>query len=1314
MACAKEAQEEKVLFESMLFEDQLWSRQQDLVTFIEDSIKGNRQKLNDLKGNSPLVTTPKSNKNIPKRRISNIKKKIQNTNYLPTLIDSTNKKNVTNKNKTSNSDKASNVPVSDTNTSNKTTNATLVEGTQDANKSVTTQSPKLITGAAVVANTNITRNTPEVAKVTKLKDTVFGKSKKASKKAASTDATKKVEKKNIPEVLPKTPKNTTETAKANKLKDTVLNKTSNNASKTASNDIKKEVKDVSETKKVSETISNNNKPSSVSIQEGVVNPTGDLSLNDEVDSETITYEIPEKERRVAALFTDPSAHNKRAKRTVTVVKNKPKTAPITAAITKKAVAKKIVTVPVVEPVVEKETEKPISNNLNTNQVALAKPVLESNIPTTIDVPTKKPEKKVAKVTVLKNKTIESLEIPSIKSNITTNNKAINTANNITAGDLSIRLLRKESTYQTNKNYTLLVEVLNNGDAIDPIKLETILPTDWKVISISALGSLGTNERKLVMISFFIPAESLSGTTQSTLILKSNNYILHEHTFDLVVAKNYELEVFNISGAQQIQAGETFKAKFGVRNNGNVDQEVVLESRNSIKGSTILVIPRDSTVVVEVLQKSDSKLNMFRTYSANLDVLGRISNQKYYNSQSYEVIPTKITQKDPYLRYPIRASLYYNSYTNQSTHYSTLSAELMGNGYLDEARDHHLNFTFRAPKQEDIRRFSIVDQYSLIYRYKNKTELYLGDHSYNHNRLGFTSRYGMGFKLSHTIDKWTLSTFYSKPRLYSYNRKALFGVRADYNLSDNQNVGLTLERSQGNIYTYRNIYNIDGKGQIATLDYDFEDKNTSLSLEMSTSFNGSKAGYATDINFNQGIGDFRYNSAIIYAGKDYFGKLSNSFQFSNSLYFYKKGFNAGFGHSFSQVNRRLDPLLFETEPYYENYFATVGYRFTNKHYFSFRFDKREREDQLEPKNYHYGEYGVNYNFVYTDKLFTGSFGGRFGKTENKLVANSSYRNTYSNNLNVSYKLFKNFSLRGGLNHIYTSRYGTTYENISFVRYNVGVNHRISRNLRFNANYNSGFSPEESYKQREYINFNLVAQLSSHHRLEMRANYFERPGIVDQKELFAYAKYTYSFGVGVKKIIEQGGVEGAVFTNNSDIDVTGIKLYSAGKTIVTDKNGNFEINNLPVGTNYLFIDDESLPLNVVSMNKKPIEIEIQENRKASLNIELVKAGTVVGKLVLNNILNVIESNLESYVKLENENFTYYAEASKEGNFRFRNIVPGEYTFTLIRFKKNEKFFSLVKETNVTVKPEVGTELNITVNGKEKKIKFKDTNLKVGYNE
>ncbi|PKA82620.1 hypothetical protein ATE92_0754 [Ulvibacter sp. MAR_2010_11] len=874
----------------------------------------------------------------------------------------------------------------------------------------------------------------------------------------------------------------------------------------------------------------------------------------------------------------------------------------------------------------------------------------------------------------------------------------------------MRLASNKRSFKTYKNHTILVELKNNSDRAIPASLDFNFPESWKVISVNELGVLQPQTKKMALVSFFIPSQYEAGSVTPTISLIAGSVNLKTLKLAFTVEKNYEMELIPISSPQQLQAGELITARFGLKNNGNVEQRVELSSRNTIKGERNVLIPMDSTYIVEIEQKTDSNAKILRRIGVYLEARTEESGAILYGSQNVEVIPTKTVQKDPYFRYPMSASLYFNSYTNSNTHYSTISAELKGRGYLDTLRNHFLEFIIRAPKKENLRRFSTVDQYSFIYNYKENTTLYLGDHSYYINRLGYGTRYGMGFKLDQRVKKWTFSAFFVKPRLYNYANKPLYGLRAEYNVNDAAQVGLTLEHSQGNVFAFRNQISQNDKGEIATLDYNFKRNKTTFEGELSTSYNGEAVGYAGNFNFSQGIRNLRLNSNLLYADSKYQGNISNSLQINNNINYNPKSFNFGIGHSISKIQRRLNPEFFETEPFFESLYATAGYRFSNKHHINFRFDKRTREDKLDPKQYHYEEYGFNYNFTYNNRSFNGSFGGRFAETKNLLVANSSFRKTYSNRLNVSYAILKNAFLRGGLNHIYTNRYGKLDESTNYFRYNVGINYRLRKNFSLNANYTSGFSPEETFEKRDYLNLNMKLRVKKKHTFEIRANYYENPGRLNMKEFFGFGKYTYSFGVGVQRVLRQGGILGKIVTNNSAINTKGIKIYVGGKTVVSDENGNFEFNNLNTGIHYLFIEDASLPFNVLSKIKNPIAVEIKQDEHVLIDITLVKAATLAGKLQLTNERLALETNLSSFIKVENDDFTYFLESNESGEFLLQNIVPGKYEISIIRFKNGGESYKYLPNIQVVLKEGEDRDFKIEITAKEKKLIFKNNNLKV----
>ena len=883
----------------------------------------------------------------------------------------------------------------------------------------------------------------------------------------------------------------------------------------------------------------------------------------------------------------------------------------------------------------------------------------------------------------------------------------------TTANFSIKPFYKKDKFKTNKNHTIIVEIINNGKEINEVSLSLLFPSGWKLITVSKLNSFAENEKKTALVSFYIPADALPQLNNIPFNIVQKTKIIKSFVLNIDVAQNPHLEISKVFSPQSIQAGEIINTTFSIKNKGNIKQEIRLSSINTIKGNELLQIMPTSTILVDVIQKTNPNINSLIKINTNLEVMNTTSKKKYKAYSTTTLFPVKIKSKEAYFRFPVNTSIFYNSFTNKTDHFSTISTEITGNGYLDLNKKHALSFIFRGPRKDQIRRFGVTDQYSLTYSHKNKTIVNLGDQSNYINRLGFTNRFGMGVRLDKKIKKWDLTAFYIKPRLYDYDSEAVFGAKTVYHITDSISGGLSLVRSKAGNQSYlnKNIENNpDEKGQILTFNLNYRKRSTTVVAESSTSLTNKNVDYANYIRISQRFKNWSYSGNYTIAGEKYFGTLNNSIQFSNTLYYSTKKWFFAIGQGLYKVNKRLNPLFYAAEPYFQNYFATINYKINKNHNLNFRLDRRIREDQLEPKNYYYKEHGLNYKYSYNSRSFSTYFNGRIGKTRNLLSETKDLRNTFSHNLGVSYRFINKLSARGNINHNYSNRYGRTSNNLNYFRYNLGLNYNLNRNLIINANYNSGFSPEETYQKRDFISGSVTTKINKNHQLEMKANYFENPGIIDQKEILVSAKYIYTLGVPIKKIVEQGGLLGHIITDGSTINTKGIRIIAAGNTLESDKLGDFEINNLPLGKNYILVDQSTLPTNVITSVKMPYEVTIVENKKTNLDIKLIQAAFLNGSIMIDNSSDTA-FNLEGYLKIYNNDFVYYTESNIKGEFKFEQIVPGNYQLILLQLKENDKLIEQGKNIPIALKEGRIVETKYNLKVKEQKIRFTNKNFKIG---
>ncbi|MEQ6122528.1 hypothetical protein [Reichenbachiella sp. MALMAid0571] len=875
----------------------------------------------------------------------------------------------------------------------------------------------------------------------------------------------------------------------------------------------------------------------------------------------------------------------------------------------------------------------------------------------------------------------------------------------------ITALEKEETYLPGERYTLVMEVVNTSNTSQKVNPQINLPETWDLITQPANTILRSGEKKLLFYSMFIPTGESPGTRKGVFNLLNNRgetIVSKELLF--TIEEHHNLTVEKLISEQFIQAGELIETTFEIRNDGNVSEKVILSSRNLIEGKALFNIAADSTVLVKVVQPTNEKDYSMRQVTTNLEVENSTTGTIQKAFSSTKVIPTKVAAKDAYLRYPMEASIYHNSYTSNNMSANSQYFEVRGNGHLDSADNHFLNLLIRAPKQASQSRFGVTDQYSFIYKYKDRTTVYLGDHSFNMNRLGFTGRFGMGIKVDQKVNNWLLSGFYTKPRLFSYTTEPTIGAKAVYRSSDYLKMGISVSHSKeiAQYYNYQAVKTDGQSGQIAVFEVDYQDETTTVRAELATSMTSETMDYATDFNLSHRMGKLFYNGSVTMAGENYFGTLSNSTRYSNSLNYNLNKWNFGIGHGYSQVHERVDSTLFGARPSFENYYAAIGYRVNRNHYFNVRASHRSREDQSDLQSFNYREKGITYRYRYTREFLTLNVSGTYNRTQNLIGDNNGFRDTYGHSLGAIYKMSQNFSVRGNFSHNRTNRYNQANINTDFFLYGTGINYNVNRMLRFSGSYNSGFSPEDTYRKRDFINASVMVKKGRNHQLEARVNYFITPNTINNKEVFAYVKYTYRFGAPLKKILKQGGVSGQVVSNDPSIDLRGVQFMAVGNSVRSDRSGRFELNNLPEGDNYVILDESTLPRGIVSASQIPLQVDVSENQKESLQIELVKAVEVRGQLQVENAK--IDYNLKGYLKLQNDSFTYYVESDKEGNFKLNQVVPGSYKLSLIRLKNESNLLATTEQLTIDVKDNAQMAI-FKLKAKERSIKFKNKEFKVG---
>lgn len=887
------------------------------------------------------------------------------------------------------------------------------------------------------------------------------------------------------------------------------------------------------------------------------------------------------------------------------------------------------------------------------------------------------------------------------------------------GQIMVRNINGEASANVipGQRYTLIFELKNQRKQIQYIqKTKLLAPADWQIVTDSYTGELKPMERKKVFTTYVVPKNAeAKDVVLVFLVIGLNGEVIGETSFGGKVQELHELMVRKIAAPELVKAGEIIEASFEVVNQGNVTEDINLVTSSEINGPLNVNLKPGEAVTVVLNEKTNKKQRVLESKNILLKAYITDEDREYRAYSNTSVYPIKVQENDSYFRYPIETSLFWNSINTNTVNESALMVEANGTGYLDVEQNHYLDFIIRTPNHGRRNRFGMYDRYTAEYQYKNDFNLLIGDFNYSPNRLGFQNRYGFGVKMDYKKNSFNGIVFYSKPRLNTYNTAPIIGYKGVFNVSEQFNIALSFSHSKGQEYDLGDTTKSLGykNGQIIGVELQYSKGKSFIKQISSMSLSRKNTSFAQEFRLRHTFEKLAYNGNFLISGKNFLGRFRNSLQFGNGLNYYLGQVRLFASQNFSKLNNDYDPIYEIPEPYFETYRLGAGYNLGSRHMFNLGYSKSIREDKQDriATRYHYKEHGFFYSYGYRQDRWNVNFSGRISKTKDLRSFFSKYRNTYGHSISGNFRVSGILNLNANIDHNYTNRYSNNGGLSNYYHYGLGLDLSIVPNFQFTGRYNSGFSPEDNFLNRDYVNLNLTTTIHKRHHISARVNLFEDTLMDWGGEWYSFVKYSYTFGVPLKKVRWQGNLQGKIWSNDLDIPVEDVKIISSGKSVVTNEDGSFSIKNLNEGSHFIMVDVAGLPLGVVPVQKMPVQVQINTDSNEFLDIQLVRSGTLVGRLVPKGNFSK-NYDLSGYLKLEKigDATTLYTESNADGKFTVKGMVPGEYAVTLMRLKKDEGL--LVENIYSQIKIEANgiSSLQMSITEKKRAIKFKESNFKI----
>lgn len=847
-----------------------------------------------------------------------------------------------------------------------------------------------------------------------------------------------------------------------------------------------------------------------------------------------------------------------------------------------------------------------------------------------------------------------------------------------------------------KNYTIAFEISNTTGNQLNLGSEFVVSDAFYLTTNIKKVDVAANDKKIVLFTFGVNNHCAAGDYKALLKItnQTNNLPIASQEITLKVSKLYNLTVEVLNAPEYLRLEKEYYVEYLVTNNGNSEEKITFESSNMIKIVPLnALLKPDSSMVVAVYQKVPENvrtktmvLNNLKAYMVSNDLL-------FSNRVAVTLYPNNTKKPDLYHRFPVTISTIFNSLKGLDT-LNVFKFKVSGQGYLDRANEHYLNFEYSGPSQSDIVRFGDYERYSVFYKNK-KLETVAGHVNFSLSNITETSRYGTGGILSYDFGKTTTTLFYVKPR-FTKQISDSYGGKISQELSDkayieagfiNRTLFENYEEFNSKIFNIASFYTIDRfklNGEVA---YETNYKTNGLA-------------YSLEAYLNLKKWDF-INSAQ-YSDKDYKGYLRNSKQWlSLANYRFNDKIDMQIGAEYRAINPVKDTINYTSSPITTKYQAYFNYNINRNNKVRVGGYYRNKEDQLSLQTYNFEEKLATLSF-YSRMPFKYDlmWQNRVGKTINFLANSTEPQNTFFSSLSVTGYIFKNLIL--GLNGDYQQSNKQSVDNVVQKTFYYGGNlqYNLKSDLNLNVFYKKNYDFDELDESQNYLQAQLNYNYQRKHLLSVSVSQMSLPVFPIQKELLISASYSLVMNVPVSKNKTVGSLIGKI-TSDEKVNLEGILVLLDEQIAITNEKGVFHFYNLQPKTYRLYVKQSSLPKNKIIVMQQPIDIDIVPNKETEVVLEMGNTGSLFGQVIFEETTLMQSSQFIKklpilVVKITKEDKTSYTKTDKDGKFWFKELTPGDWTVELVVKKLlNDFTFS---ETQKTISIE---------SDKEEKAVFKATN-------
>lgn len=876
--------------------------------------------------------------------------------------------------------------------------------------------------------------------------------------------------------------------------------------------------------------------------------------------------------------------------------------------------------------------------------------------------------------------------------------------------LRVEFVTGSLSLEPGKMHNLVFKISSHAKYPLNLKAEITLPAGLNLAIPLRTVLLPPGESAVVMVSLNIPARFLAGdyAFRISFTEATTGKLLNENGVKFSVAARDGLGFEFVSSPDYVVGGQDINATWVLQNRGNYRQKFNIQTYNCdvVTPSRVTLDPGESSTV-RVVARTSRETVAAETY--NFSVEASASDQiRKRDFRHVNVFPDKEEETDLFFRYPVTLTSRYLARGRQGGYYQGYQLEARGSGYIDQNRQHKIEFLARGPNNYDLSFLGLYDEYYLSYENKN-FQAFAGHKTYNLTPLLETARYGTGAESAFITDKGSrFGVMYVEPRFYR-NIKNEWAAFAD--------IALFKESKAGVYFLTKQNHDASQRAYLGSINATLKPlRSTTAELEYSLGTSEGKRDHAYRIFLISSYKFISISANYYNTGKFYPGYFSNSvFYYGNLNLNLTKGLSMTFSAREDFSNAAVDTLL-STAPYSKVLMASANYRFNSRLNFRAYYLDYVRKDRMPVKQFDYRTNSLNAEFSHNFTKIEYRLGGEYGKTSNYL-ANSSeavQQNSFRTNLYLTYRPSYLFGIQGFTS--YTNMNSFISPNQKDWIWGLSAYGQPAKNLRTTLQVQNSYSIEEYYLNRNLFQFSVDYTFRRKHKISANSYYMLFQNKTEKPDFTFSVTYSLQIGIPLKKTGEMGSVAGTL-TGIDGEPVKGILLYLNGRSAVTGEKGGFSFKNLAPGNYRLSAGRDKLNIDEIPDLPVPFTLAVNPGEVTGINLQLVKAAGIKGKVSVGEETGSLLSSPPETTSLANividlkDDFeTKRIITNADGSFDFPLIRPGKWMLRIYknnvdpRYKITREYFEITLDKGETKK------VNIELVPKTRNIIFKSSTISV----